>query len=219
MHCCSEYIKWYLCTGWSLFLSQLFCCDCFFCVLSCANIHHFFKYLPLFVLRPHWPDDLATDHLPPDICHPGQTEVAATGIFKIFASVLSYTHVGKANISHFLVLSFTSYIFTLLTMFCLDSFLLRRATNKRQWLVLMIELSKGCLTNSTPVLATAFWCLLSDFWFLLFGWCFCLELPTYVHNDLIDLSTCYLSNSTPLQLAFDVCFLISGFCYGVGVSV
>ena len=68
------------------------------------------KYSPLFQIFAtfcaglHWPDDLATDHLPPDICHPGQTEVAAAGIFKIFGSVLSYTHVGKANISHFLVL-------------------------------------------------------------------------------------------------------------------
>ena len=66
-----------------------------FCGLSCANIHHFFKYLPLFVLRLHWPDDLATDHLPPDICHPEQTEVAATGIFQAFCSENSDKHAEK----------------------------------------------------------------------------------------------------------------------------
>ena len=164
---------------WSSFASRLVCCDYF--LPSCPAQR---KYSPLFQIFATFCAVVATelntcslifatDHLPPDICHPGQTELAATGIlFRIKWN----THVWEKQIYR----NLHDRSFCEMTNsweFC------HCGVDKAIWPIAL---------HQWVHLAFGFLFLLRVGMGLLF------RAAASLHNDLIDLSTGSLPNGTPV---------------------
>ena len=119
---------------------------------------------------------------PPDICHPGQTEVAATRIFQVFflQNVVIHMYVGKANTWQFSgpEQPFKCLDDKQLRMFCLDS-LPTKGNDLSWWYTCpqaILPIAPNCV-----YLASGLWCLVS-----VIIWLGLLFRATSLHNDLIN---------------------------------